>query len=171
MSTEQDVMFEAASEGGVFWENGDYVATLQKLEPGQVGKFGPTIKWTFFMAPDLNEPDSVVVQEDGETPAELWQFTSTKMTPQSTARPWVEAFMGRPLEEGEQVRPGELVGKRIIASIINEPSKTDGKLRAKIKVARPYNPDKIKSRPAIRTRAQSAAVKTEEEELDNGLPF
>lgn len=46
------------------------------------------------------------------------------MGPKARARQYVEAFMGRPLDEGERINPNDLIGKRCSGMVIHEESKT-----------------------------------------------
>lgn len=162
-------LFETVSAGKSFFGPGNYLATLVKLEPAEQKNeaWGPQIQWTFHLAPaEERDPEAVIVMEDGETPASFWQFSSTKMTPKAKGRQWAEAFLGRALNDGEDLDPSQIVGKVCLVTLVEEKSETDGKVRAKIAGIQSYDPSKPAARPNVRTR-QSAP----QSRADDDLPF
>lgn len=157
-------LFEPANEGRTPFDPGTYVATLVKLEATEHKEFGPGIRWRLVLSPDLSDPDEVVVQADGETPAELFAATSKAMGPAANARKYAEALLGRPLEPEELLEPEQLIGKRMTVQIVDNKGK-DGKIYSKVAGVNPYRG----APKPVRTRTRTKVEDTEESE--DGLPF
>lgn len=109
--------FQKPSAGGSVFEceDGRYLLRVDSLEDMPDGEFGPGIKWV------LNVADATTKEfllDDRGFKAELWQFSSAKLTPRAKGRKWVEAFLGRPLDEenddGDQIMEA-LLGKWAVA--------------------------------------------------------
>lgn len=150
-------LFQPASEGKAFFDAGRYIATLVdvKFKPKEESlnpDFGDQLQWFFEMTTE-DEPDGVIVQDDGETPSQLFQFSSTLMTPKAKARQWVEAFLGRKLNVGEEVGLKDIQGKRAIVVLVDKPSKDGTKVFSNIVSAEPYDPAVERKKPSVRTRA------------------
>lgn len=163
-------LFDTVNEGKSFFEAGTYLATVANVEivpPSENPRFeeyGPSLKWTFNLSPNLSDPADLILDQDGETAASLWQFSSTKMSPKAKARIWAEAFIGRKLEDGEDVELKDILDRSAIVTLVEEPN-AEGKMRAKIAGAKPYDPKA--ARPQYRTAAKRVAAV----ESDDGLPF
>lgn len=82
------------------------------------------------------ERRTIVIQEDGqETEREVfnWIFdvdgikvrgtTSTIISTRSKAGKWVEALLGRRLEDGETIKKGDLIGRKCLVYVIQKPGK------------------------------------------------
>lgn len=165
-----DQLFEAANAGKAFFDNGSYIATVTNLSPAEGGneEYGPSIQWKFNLAPaEFNDPEAVVLQEDGETPAELWQFSSTKMSPKAKGRVWAEAFIGRGLAEGEVLSKSMLIGQRAVI-LLAEVTNKAGKKVSSIASIKPYDPDEVQRKPNVRVRA---AAQEPKDRADAELPF
>lgn len=162
-----DFLFEAASEGKSFFDPGVYIATLVDIRKAEGGnpEFGESRQWVFNLAPYPGDPEDVIVQTDGETAAELWQFSSVKMTPKSKARNWVEAFLGHPMKDGDNIQKSDLIGKYAVITLADEQGK-DGKVRSKVAGIRAYDPNEQSRKPQVRTRKAAERAADEEE-----LPF
>lgn len=97
------------SEGSAYIENvepGRYLAKLVRFEDEGVSQFAKPgdpnpphrIRWVFNLAhPDSNSP----LMTDEAEPFELFAWSNSAVGAKSTARPWFEALLNRPLEIGE----------------------------------------------------------------------
>jgi hypothetical protein len=112
-------MFEnPSSGGGTFIEDGRYLVKVKRLEPVEDNGFGPGVKWVF----NLATTDGELVKDERGFDAELWQFSSRKMSKgakTAKARAWAEALLGRELSDDET---GDglaelLIGKKALALI------------------------------------------------------
>ena len=109
--------FQKPSAGGSVFEceDGRYLLRVDSLEDMPDGEFGPGIKWVLNVADATTK--EFLLDERGFK-AELWQFSSAKLTPRAKGRKWVEAFLGRTLDEenddGDQIM-ADLLGKWAIA--------------------------------------------------------
>jgi hypothetical protein len=94
------------------------VVRIEPQDPSeQHPEWGPRLKWVFYLA-DYSNPSAPMYGQDGE-PYEFWQTTSTKLSPKSTARPWVEALLARQLganESGAEIAAA-LPGKKAVVMI------------------------------------------------------
>ncbi|HEX7024609.1 MAG TPA: hypothetical protein VF187_07310 [Gemmatimonadales bacterium] len=91
-------MFEDATAGTPVVDPGQYLAKVVRLEEGETGEFGPSIKWVFNLADaKTREP---MYDEQGEL-FEFYAYSSTKMGPRAKARQWAEALLGREIQNGE----------------------------------------------------------------------
>lgn len=104
--------FEKPSAGGSVFEveDGRYLLKVADLEDTEAGEFGPGIKWVLNVA----TMDRQMIKDDRGFDASFWQFSSAKLTPRAKGRKWVEAFLGRELDETADDGPAlmkELKGK------------------------------------------------------------
>lgn len=112
-------MFDNPNQGFEAVEAGRYVVKCVRLEAVNHAEYGPGIKWVFNLANPLTDPPTPIYQADG-TLYELWQTTSTKVTPRSKARPWLETLLGRPIVDGQdtgEALAAAVVGKKAQALI------------------------------------------------------
>lgn len=112
-------MFENPTQGFEAVEAGRYVVKVVRLESTHHVEYGDGIKWVFHLANPLTDPPTPLYQADG-TLYELWQTTSTKVTPRSKARPWLETLLGRPIVDGQdtgEALAAAVVGKKAQALI------------------------------------------------------
>jgi hypothetical protein len=116
MSDEPISFNDVPSSGGMDIDPGRYIVKVVRLEPGKDGEFGPTIRWVF----NLATPDTkLVISAPSGEPYELFQFTSVKVGQKSTSRPWIEALLDRPLNDGESGSElaRAVIGKKAVALI------------------------------------------------------
>jgi hypothetical protein len=108
-------MFETPADSSPIVEPGRYLVKLFKLEPTSHPQYGAGVKWVFVIA----TPDGKPLYDKHNAPLELWQTTSLRLTPNSKARPWVEALLDRPLTNGEDPAAiaQAIVGKKAYALI------------------------------------------------------
>jgi hypothetical protein len=85
-------------------EIGDYRATFTRYEEDE-GMHGPMIKW-FFELDDEDYP--------GRT---ISGISSTAFNPMSKMYAWVQALMGRPIEDGEEIDLDDLVGRQVMIDV------------------------------------------------------
>lgn len=78
-------------------EPGAYMGTLRSIDEG-TGKFGDYYDWNFVVAGPAGSVD-------------VDRRTSQKFGPQTIARQFVEALLGRKVEKGEQIDLDALIGK------------------------------------------------------------
>lgn len=94
---------------------GLYLMSVKEIgEPElQDGPYGTSerIRWIFSIEEVLDDQSEDQNAEDyvGE---EFWSWTSTAFGPNSNARKWVQALLGRQIENGEQISISEVVGKQ-----------------------------------------------------------
>lgn len=108
--------FDKPSAGGAIFdvEDGRYLVKVAALEDTEAGEFGPGIKWVLNVA----TTDRQMLKDERGFNAELWQFSSAKMTPRAKGRKWAEAFLNRELDEDTDDGSAlmkELVGKWAVA--------------------------------------------------------
>lgn len=130
-------MFATATNqtSGFMPDEDKYTVECLRIEEAPDNGFGVGVRWVLALYKD-NER---VLMNDG-TPMEFWQTTSPNMGPKARARAYVEAFLGRPLEEGERINPNDLPGKWLAGMVIHEDSTTkkDQKV-AKLVSVKPYS--------------------------------
>jgi len=140
------------------------VLTLAEIEDAGTGQFGPSILWKWKMSTPTT-PEEFRVDGNSGDPYLFYAYSSTKMSPKADARHWAEALLGREIEDGEKLEPNSLLGKRMQAMIVHEPSPKDGTVRAKISrempprafgTAQPSTPTATKS--ATPSKSAAAAV-------------
>jgi hypothetical protein len=138
--------FAPASDQAEFTppEPGRYIATCTDIKDAPPKAFGAGVQWSF----TLTDPQTGVTLQnaDGED-LDFWQFTSTKMSPKSRARPLVEALLGRTLDVANREVPDVrlLIGRSMLTILIHEPGE-DGTPRARLTSCTPYTPP---STPAV----------------------
>jgi hypothetical protein len=117
---------------------GRYIVKCVDIQDAPDKGYGPGVKWVFQL---IDPPTGLVVQSREGTDYEMWQFTSTKMSPRSNARPIIEAVLGRPLDTANREVPDSrlLIGRSMIAVVIYE-KKEDGSDKAVVSTCQPYNP-------------------------------
>ncbi len=108
--------FDKPSQGGSILEceDGRYLVKVKSLDDTESAEYGPGIKWTLNVA----TTDKQMLKDERGFDAELWQFSSTKLTPRAKARKWTEAFLGREIDDDSDDGPTlmtELLGKWAIA--------------------------------------------------------
>ncbi len=104
--------FDKPSAGGSVFEteDGRYLLKVADLEDTESGEYGPGIKWVLNVA----TMDRQMIKDERGFDAQFWQFSSAKLTPRAKGRKWVEAFLGRELDETNDDGPAlmkELKGK------------------------------------------------------------
>lgn len=115
---------------------GRYIIKCVAIEDAPDKGFGPGVKWVF----KLIDPQSgVTIQSRNGGDYELWQFTSTKMSPRSKARPIIEALLARPLDTERREVPDArlLVGRSMLGMVIYE-KRDDGSDKAVVSTLQPY---------------------------------
>lgn len=117
-------------------DEGNYILQLQSLEDAEPGQYGNRMKWTFHCW-HLETGEQVVNEQDGEV-FEWWQTTSESIAERSTARPWVEALLGRKIQAGDDAGAisQEIVGKSMEAYVAPNERDYTTILRAKPRVAK-----------------------------------
>lgn len=103
----------ATNQSGFLPDEGKYTVECTAIEEAPDNGYGPGVRWVL-----------ALYEGDRQATSDFWQTTSPSMGPKARARQYVEAFLGRPLEEGERVNPNDLIGKRCSGMVIHEPSKT-----------------------------------------------
>lgn len=123
----------ATNQTGFLPDEGKYTVECLRIEEAPDNGFGVGVRWVLA----LYEGDQRV-KNDGGYDYEFWQTTSPNMGPKARARQYVEAFLGRPLEEGERINPNDLPGLRCTGMVIHEESKTKvGVMNAKLVSVKP----------------------------------
>lgn len=115
---------------------GRYIVKCVAIEDAPDKGFGPGVKWVFKL---IDPQGGFTIQSNKGGDYELWQFTSTKMSPRSKARPIIEALLGRPLDVERREVPDArlLVGRSMMAVVIYE-KKEDGSDKAVVSTCQPY---------------------------------
>lgn len=104
---------------GLHVEMGRYIVEVvgfADVPPGEDHPdWGPRIRWTLNVYDNDGDP---VLDEDGR-PGQLMPMTGVSIGPKSKAKPWIEAFLGRPLDATDTAAAIAklLVGKRAYAMI------------------------------------------------------
>lgn len=123
------------NQTGFLPDEGKYTVECLRIEEAPDNGFGVGVRWVLA----LYENGERKMQGNGE-PLEFWQTTSPNMGPKARARQYVEAFLGRPLAEGERINPNDLPGKQCSGMVIHEESKTKpGVQNAKLVSVKPVN--------------------------------
>lgn len=112
---------DVTNSGGSPLEMGKYILKLVRLEDEGESQFKEgerRIKWIFHVAEYGTNPPAVMRKSDGEE-YEFFAWNNGKMGPNTFARQWSEALLGRTLAEGESGASigQEIVGKKAIALI------------------------------------------------------
>ena len=99
-------------------EPGRYLFKVSRLEDGNEGEYGPSIKWVFNVA-DMESKQAILDGNTGE-PYEFWAYSSTKMGKTAKqvakARAWTEALLNRNVEgESGDALAKEVIGKMAVA--------------------------------------------------------
>lgn len=128
-------MFSTVTNQTGFMPDEDkYIVECLRIEEAPDNGFGVGVRWVL----GLYQNGERVLQGDG-TPLEFWQTTSPNMGPKARARAYVEAFLGRPLEEGERINPNDIPGKWLSGMVIHEDSTTkQGQKVAKLVSVKPH---------------------------------
>lgn len=109
-------MFDNPSSGGLYVEDGRYVVKVKALEPTPAkDDLPPGVKWIF----TLTDMNGEVIEDDKGFAAEMWQFSSKRLSPRAKARKWAEALLGRPINDADtgETLAEDLRGKRAVALI------------------------------------------------------
>lgn len=117
-------------------DEGNYILQLKSLEDAEPGTYGARMRWTF-LCWKADTGEQVLNEQDG-TPFEWWQTTSESIAERSTARPWVEALLGRKIQVGDDAAQisQEIVGKTMEAYVAPNERDYTTILRAKARVAK-----------------------------------
>jgi hypothetical protein len=129
-------MFNTATNQttGFMPDEDKYNVECLRIEEAPDNGFGVGVRWVL----GLYQNGERILQGDGN-PLEFWQTTSPNMGPKARARQYVEAFLGRALEEGERINPNDLPGKWLSGMVIHEDSTTkQGQKVAKLVSVKPY---------------------------------
>jgi hypothetical protein len=102
---------------------GEYVWTLWDLT-SETGQYGEQVKWVWLISP-ISDPDTYILRADGQQEKEIWQFTKPSLAKGSRARKWTEALLGREMRNGEEPDDGDLIRRRMIATLVHKPKKSD----------------------------------------------
>jgi len=133
----------ATNQSGFLPDEGKYTVECNAIEEAPDNGYGVGVRWIL----SLYEGDRQVLMGNGE-PLSFWQTTSPSMGPKARARQYVEAFLGRALEEGERINPNDLIGKRCSGMVIHEPSKTKAdQMVAKLVSVKPVGQAGAKAAP------------------------
>ncbi len=146
----------ATNQSGFLPDEGKYTVECSAIEEAPDNGYGPGVRWVL-----------ALYEGDRQATSDFWQTTSPNMGPKARARQYVEAFLGRPLEEGERINPNDLIGKRCTGMVIHEPSKTKAdEMVAKLVSVKPLAgaPAKAKPAPAV-TKAKPAPAVTKADAL------
>jgi hypothetical protein len=147
---------------GFMPDEGKYTAECLRIEEAPDNGFGVGVRWVLA----LYEGNERILQGDG-TPMEFWQTTSTNMGPKARARAYVEAFLGRPLDEGERINPNDIPGKRLTGMVIHEDSTTKvGQKVAKLVSVKPLTNGAAKVVPPQRPTASSVSADASDADID-----
>jgi len=127
----------ATNQSGFLPDEGKYTVECTAIEEAPDNGYGPGVRWVL-----------ALYEGDRQVTSDYWQTTSPNMGPKARARQYVEAFLGRPLEEGERVNPNDLIGKRCSGMVIHEPSKTKAdQMVAKLVSVKPVGQAGAKAAP------------------------
>ena len=129
---------KASNSSGAAIPVGLYLVTLKhmEMEHREDGPYGPQdrVKWIFTIDEVLDADDDDALDKVGE---ELWSFTNSSMHVKATMRGYVEALLGRAVDEDEEVSTADLLGKRAKASVVPH-TKQDGTKTTKLGTLTPY---------------------------------
>lgn len=122
----------ATNNAGTAIPVGLYTVRLKALEHSyqEEGPFGPgdRVKWIFTVEQVIDSDDEDAESKVGE---ELWAYTSLSMGRKAKMRGYVEALMGRTLEDGEGIAPEDLIDRRAKASVVPH-ERQDGTMTTKV---------------------------------------
>lgn len=158
--------FEATE---VVLEPGAYRARLKSIEEGErsnynTGEPEKCLRWTF------------EILEEGDEGVEIKQNTSMSFAPSSNARKWTTALLGRKIEPGEKVAPGDVLDRE--ADLGVELNETDRGTFTNITSVNPVRKkksraqDKAESKQVKDVRDGRAPVDDSENDEDfDSIPF
>lgn len=108
---------------------GQYRVSLKKIDDVE-SSFSEdgNWQWVFEIEDVINSDDDEAEEFIGQ---ELFGFTSKGLGPRHKARGWIEALLGRKLEEGEAVAEDDLIGAKAVANVIPH-TRQDGTESTKI---------------------------------------
>ena len=153
----------ATNQTGFLPDEGKYTVECLRIEEAPDNGFGVGVRWVLALY-----DGSERVKNDGGYDYEFWQTTSPNMGPKARARQYVEAFLGRPLEEGERINPNDLPGKKLVGMIIHEDSKTKvGVQNAKLVSVKPIAAAAPKQSP--RPSPTQVSADASDEDIDRAL--
>jgi len=157
------VMFAVATnQSGFLPDEGKYTVECLRIEEAPDNGFGVGVRWILALYEGSDR-----VKNDSGFDYEFWQTTSPNMGPKARARQYVEAFLGRPLDEGERINPNDLPGKKCTGMIIHEDSKTKvGVQNAKLVSVKPLA---SAPKPAPRPAPTQVAADASEADIDRAL--
>ena len=133
-------------------EVGDYRATFTRYEEDE-GIHGPMVKWFF----DLQDEDY-----EGRS---ISGISSTSFNPMSKMWAWVQALLGRPIEDGEEIDLDELIGREVMIDVDHK--QTERGTFERIASLRPVR--KRSSKKKKKAEPEPEPVEEEDEE-DDDLP-
>lgn len=161
--------------------SGQYVGKLIRLEPFEQTYDGQTktrIRWIWHVAP-IATPRQPVRNTDGE-PWEFFSYSGTATGQKSTAGPWIQTLLGRPIQPGEDgdALSQQLIGKvgELWIKVETVPGEHGQEPQTKTSLLSvdPFKPGgAVKPEPvaaAAPMKAKAAAVAVAEPD-DDGLPF
>lgn len=124
---------------------GLYILELIELDEAEPSKYEPGVPralWKYTVdevvdfTPEFDEDEELDAEDlAGE---ELWEWTSQKMGKKANMRKRVEALLGRELEDGEEVDPGDLPGRKLKANVEKERKESGDGYFAKVVSVQPY---------------------------------
>lgn len=171
-----------SNQTGFLPEEGKYTVECLRIEEAPDNGYGIGVRWILALYEGADR-----VKNDSGFEFEFWQTTSPNMGPKARARQYVEAFLGRPLDDGERINPNDLPGKRCSGMVIHEESKTKpGVQNAKLVSMKPLvssapngqtSSGKAKPAPsgenveALRTKLRGLISKAEANQTPSHLDF
>ena len=167
-----------SNQTGFLPDEGKYTVECLRIEEAPDNGYGIGVRWVLALYEGADR-----IKNDSGFDFEFWQTTSPNMGPKARARQYVEAFLGRPLEDGERIDPNDLPGKRCSGMVIHEESKTKpGVQNAKLVSVKPLvssangNGRSGPSKPAenvdaLRTKLKGLVNKSESMQTPNHLDF
>jgi hypothetical protein len=157
----------ATNQTGFLPDEGKYTVECLRIEEAPDNGFGVGVRWVLALF-----EGSERVKNDSGYDYEFWQTTSPNMGPKARARQYVEAFLGRALDEGERINPDDLPGKKCTGMIIHEDSKTKvGVQNAKLVSVKPLSSSAPMAapKPAPRPAAPQVSADASLEDVDRAL--
>jgi hypothetical protein len=100
---------------GIDLADGEYWVKVLKVEDAPANEYGPGVKWTFSVATLGGQ----VIRDENGYVAELFQYSSAKLSPTSKAGGWASALLGRSLtrsDTGVGITQA-VIGRKAVATI------------------------------------------------------
>ena len=86
--------------------SGSYISRLTSVEEVEEGKYGPGLRWTF------------TISQGVRAGGKISRTTGQEPLPQNALGRVLAGLLGRPLKDGEEVDPNDLIGREYVLEVV-----------------------------------------------------